>query len=149
MADERLQLADVAVTLSARDFGTARPKMPVETPENPNHGNSDAAGDGGKVEPECDAAEVGALGAGGCGDGSTKVAGRADEFCELRVDFAELSDFIERRLIDLFLGVEAGAHGPFVKKVEERAGFDEADGLGVWQEVEGNLLRDAAIKKLI
>jgi len=47
------------------------------------------------------------------------------------VDFAELGNFVEGGAVDFFLGVEAGAHGPFVEEVEERTGFDEADGFGV------------------
>src|SRR6266566_2713105 len=74
----------------------------------------DAAGDVGEVEPDFDAAEVGALGADGRSDAC-----------------AEMGDFVHGGLVDFFLGVEAGAHGPFVEKMEERTGFVEADGLGV------------------
>ena len=35
------------------------------------------------------------------------------------MDFAELGEFVHRGLIDFFLGVEAGAHGPFVDEMEE------------------------------
>ena len=40
-------------------------------------------------------------------------------------------EFVHGGLVDLFLSVEAGAHGPFVEKVEERTGLDEANGFGV------------------
>jgi hypothetical protein len=60
---------------------------------------------------------VGTFCADGSGDAGAEIAWRADVFCELRVDCAELCDFVERGLVDFFLGVEAGAHGPFVKKV--------------------------------
>src|SRR6266436_9423956 len=92
---------------------------------------SDAAGDVGEVEPDFDAAEVGAFGADGRGDAGADVAGRADVASEFVVDFVELSDFIHGGLVDFFLGVEAGAHGPFVDEMQERAGFVEADGFGV------------------
>jgi len=52
-------------------------------------------------------------------------------------------------LVDFFLGVEAGAHGPFVDEMEERAGFVQANGLGVGEEIEGHLRGDAAIEELI
>ena len=70
-------------------------------------------------------------------------------FAELRMDFAELGDFVERGLVDFFLSVEAGAHGPFVEEVEERAGFDEANGFGVGQKIERDFVGDAAIEELI
>src|SRR5271168_1590412 len=84
----------------------------------------DAAGDVGEVEPDFDAAIVGAFGADGCGDSGAEVAGGADVFGDLGVDLAELGEFVHGGLVDFFLGVEAGAHGPFVEEVEEGAGFD-------------------------
>src|SRR6266436_6427468 len=110
---------------------------------------SDAAGDVGKVEPDFDAAEVGAFGADGCGDAGTNVAGGADVAREFWMDFAELGDFVHGGLVDFFLGVEAGAHGPFVNEMEERAGFVQADGFGVREEIEGDFRRDATIEELI
>jgi len=91
----------------------------------------DETGDVGKVEPDFDAAIVGTLGANGGGDVGAEIARRSHVFGDLRVDFSELCQFIHRGLKNLFLCVEAGAHGPFVEEVEEGAGFDEADGLGV------------------
>ena len=91
----------------------------------------DAALDFGEVEPDFYAAEVGAFGADGGGDAGADVAGRADVAGEFGMDFAELGEFVHGGLVDFFLGVEAGAHGPFVEEMEERAGFVEADGLGV------------------
>ena len=110
---------------------------------------SDAAGDVREVEPDFDAAEMGTFGADGSGDTGAKMARRSDEFCELGVDFAKLGDFVERGLVDFFLRVEAGAHGPFVEEMEERAGFDEADGFGVREKVESDFRRDAAIEELV
>src|SRR6266571_503902 len=92
---------------------------------------SDAAGDVGEVEPDFDAAEVRAFGADRSGDAGAEMAGRADVTGELGMDFAELGDFVHGGLVDFFLGIEAGTHGPFVEKMEERTGFVEADGLGV------------------
>ena len=62
---------------------------------------------------------MGAFGANGSRDACAEVARWTDKFGELGMDFAELRDFIERGLIDFFLGVEAGAHGPFMEKMEE------------------------------
>src|SRR5260370_5567254 len=95
----------------------------------------DAAGDVGEVEPDFDAAEVGAFGADGSGDAGANVAWGADVASEFGMDFAELGEFVHGGLVDFFLGVEAGAHGPFVNEMEERAGFVEADGFGVGEEV--------------
>ncbi len=72
-----------------------------------------------------------ALGADGSGNAGAEMAGRADVTCEFGMDFAELGDFVHGGLIDFFLGVKAGAHSPFVEKMEERTGFVEADGLRV------------------
>src|SRR5260370_26384580 len=65
------------------------------------------------------------------------------------MDFAELVYFVERGFVDFFLSVEAGAHGPLVEEVEERAGFDEANGFGVGENVESDFSGDAAIEDLI
>ena len=74
----------------------------------------DAALDVGEVEPDFDAAKVGAFGADGRGDAGANVARGADVASEFGMDFAELGDFVHGGLVDFFLGVEAGAHGPFV-----------------------------------
>src|SRR5208337_3365753 len=108
-----------------------------------------AAGGVGEVEPDFYAAEVGAFGANGGGDAGAKVAGRADVAGELGMDFAELGDLVHGGVVDFFLGVEAGAHGPFVEEMEEGTGFDEADGLGVGKQVEGDFGRDAAVEELV
>ncbi len=65
------------------------------------------------------------------------------------MNFAELGYFVERGAVDFFLGVEAGAHGPFVEKMKEGAGFDQADGFRVGQNVESDFGRNAPIEKLI
>src|SRR5215813_7973149 len=110
---------------------------------------SNPAGDVGEIEPNLDAAEMRTFRADGSGNTGAEMAGRADVFGELRMDFAELGDFVERCLIDLLLGVEAGAHGPFVEKMEQRARFDQANRFGVGQEIEGDFRRDAPVEKLI
>ena len=84
----------------------------------------DSAGGVGEIEPDFYAAEVGAFGADGGGDVGAEMAGGADVFGELGVDLAELGDFVHAGGVDFFLGVEAGAHGPFVEEMEERAGLD-------------------------
>src|ERR1700739_2372953 len=109
----------------------------------------DSALDVRKVQPYFYAAEVGAFGANGSADAGSEVGGGTDVFGPMLMDLAELGDFVERGLVDLFLGVEAGAHGPFVKEMEEGAGFYEANGFCVGQKIEGDLLRNAAIEELI
>ncbi len=109
----------------------------------------DAAGDVGEVEPDFDAAEVGAFGADGRGDAGAKMAGRADVACEFGMDFTELGNFVHRGLVDFFLGVKAGAHGPLVEKMEERTGFVEADGFGVGKNVESDFERDTAVEERV
>src|SRR6266566_3858522 len=94
-------------------------------------GVSDAAGGSGEGEPGFDAAERGAPGADGRGDAGADMAGRTDVAREFGMDFAKLGEFVHGGLVDFLLGVEAGAHGPFVDEMEERAGFVEADGFGV------------------
>ena len=110
---------------------------------------SDAAGDVGEVEPDLDAAEVRAFGADGRSNTGAEIAGRADVPSDFGMDFAELSDFVHRSLKDFFLSVEASAHGPFVEKMEERAGFIEANGFGVGENVKSDFERDAAVEELI
>src|SRR5260370_21688646 len=109
----------------------------------------DAAGNVGEVEPDFYAAEVRALGADGCGDAGSKVARGTDIASKLRVDFAELGDFVEGGLVDFFLGVEAGAHGPFVEEMEEGAGFDEANGFGVGENVESDFGGEPAVQECV
>src|SRR5277367_2340035 len=106
----------------------------------------DAAGGVGEVEPDFYAAEVGAFRADGSGDVGAEVAGGADVLGELRVDLAELGDFIHAGGVDFFLGVEAGAHGPFVEEMEEGTGFDEADGFGVGEKIESDFRGDACVE---
>src|SRR6266852_9794155 len=108
---------------------------------------SDAALNVGEVEPDFYAAEVRAFGADGRGDARAEMARGADVAGELRMDFAELRDFVERGSVDFFLGVEAGAHGPFVEEMEERARFDEADGFGVGENVESDFRGYAAVEE--
>src|SRR5260370_19160027 len=109
----------------------------------------DAAGNVGEVEPDFYAAEVRALGADGCGDAGSKVARGTDIASKLRVDFAELGDFVEGGAVDFFLGVEAGANGPFVEEMEEGAAFDEANGFGVGEKDESVFDGDAAVEEFV
>src|SRR6201987_879701 len=88
---------------------------------------SDPSLDVGEIGPDFYAAEVGAFGADGGGDSGAEIAGGADVTREFGENFADLLHFLDGGLVDLFLGVEAGAHSPFVEKVQERAGFDEAN----------------------
>ncbi len=92
---------------------------------------------------------MGAFGADGRSDAGANVAGRADVASEFGMDFAELGELVHGGLVDFFLCVEAGAHGPFVDEMEERAGFVEADGLGVGEEIKGDFGRDAAVEKFV
>src|SRR5580704_4964335 len=110
---------------------------------------SDAAGGVGEVEPDFYAAEVGAFGADGCGDAGADVAWGADVARELRVDFAELCDFVHGGAVDFFLGVEAGAHGPFVEKMEKGTGLDQPDRLRVGKNVKRDFRGDAAIEEFV
>ena len=89
---------------------------------------SDAADDVGKVEPDLDPAEMGAFRATGSSVAGADVARRADIFCKFRMNAAEFSDLIHGRSINFFLSVEASAHGPLVEQMQERTGFDKADG---------------------
>ena len=103
----------------------------------------------GEIEPDFYAAEVRSFGADGRGDTGAEVAGWADVFGELRMDLAELSDFVERGLIDFFLSVEAGAHGPFVEEMEKGTGLDEANGFGVGEEIEGDFGRNSTVEEFV
>src|ERR1700723_4457910 len=103
----------------------------------------------GEVGPDFYAAEVGAFGADGGGDSSAEIAWRADVTREFGEHFADLLHFLDGGLVDFFLGVEAGAHGPFMEKVEERAGFDEANRFRIGQKIEGKPCWNAAIEKLV
>ena len=80
---------------------------------------SDPSLDVGKIEPDFDAAEVGAFGANGGGDAGADMARRANVACEFGLNFAKLGNFVHGGLIDFFLGVEAGTHGPLVDEMEE------------------------------
>lgn len=110
---------------------------------------SDTARSVGEVEPDFDAAEVRAFGADGRGDAGAEVAGRADVAREFRMNIAELGDFVHGGLENFFLGVEASTHGPFVEKMEKRAGFVEADGFGIRENIERDFERDTTIEKLV
>src|SRR5579871_4181689 len=110
---------------------------------------SDAACNVGEVEPDLDAAEVRTFRTDGSRDASTYVAWRANEFCKLGMDTTEFGYFIHAGGVNFFLRVEAGTHGPFVEEMEERTGFDQANGFCVGKKVERNFGRDAAIKELI
>jgi len=106
----------------------------------------DAAGDVWEVQPDFDAAEVGAFGADGRGNAGADVAGRTDVFGELGMNAAEFGDFVHGGGVDFFLGIEAGAHGPFVEKVKERAGLDKANSFRVGKKIESDFRRDTAVE---
>ena len=65
------------------------------------------------------------------------------------MDFAELCDFVHGGRVDFFLSVEAGAHGPFVEEMQERASFDEANGFGIGEKVESDFGRHPAVEEFI
>ena len=90
-----------------------------------------------------------ALGADGRGDASAEMAGGANIPGECGMNFAELGNFVHGGLVDFFLSVKAGPHGPFVEQMEERAGFREANGFGVGEKVESNFRGNTAVKELI
>src|SRR5438874_6320054 len=92
---------------------------------------------------------MGAFGTDGSGDSGAEKTWRTDVLGQLRMDSAELGDFVERGLVDFFLSVEAGAHGPFMEKMEKRARFDETNRFGIGQKIERDFLRDAAIEELV
>src|SRR6516225_8822687 len=110
---------------------------------------SDAAFDVGKIEPDFDAAEVRAFGANGRGDSCAQMAWRANVPGKLGLYLAELRDFVHRGIVDFLLRIEAGAHSPLVEKVEQRAGFDEADGFRIGKDIQGYFGRHSAVKKLV
>src|ERR1700747_2612042 len=106
---------------------------------------SDPSLDVGEIGPDFYAAEMGAFGADGSGDSGAEVAWRADTTREFREHFADLFDFLDGGLIDFCLGVEAGAHRPFVEKMQERPGFDEANRFRVGQEIQRKFYWNAAV----
>ena len=65
------------------------------------------------------------------------------------MDFAQLGNFVQRGAVNFFLCVEASAHGPFVEEMQERTGFDEANGFRVGEDVEGDFGGDAAVEELV
>src|SRR5271157_4858996 len=85
----------------------------------------DTTGRVGEIEPDFDAAEVGAFGADGRGDAGAKVARRADVAGEFGLHGAKLRNFVHGCVVNLFLSVEAGAHGPFVEQEIGRASCRE------------------------
>src|SRR3974377_1275003 len=110
---------------------------------------SNAELDVGKIEPDFHTAEVRALGANGRGDSCAQMAWWADVSGKLGLYLSEVRNFIHRGVVDFLLRVEAGAHGPFVQKVEQRTGFDETNGFCVWKDIQGNFRGHAAIEKPI
>src|SRR5260370_6498273 len=92
---------------------------------------------------------MGAFGADGSGDAGAEKARRTDILRKLGMYLTQLRNFVHGGLVNLFLGVEAGAHGPFMEKMQERTAFDKPDGFGVGKEVERNFDWHAAVEKLI
>ena len=89
-----------------------------------------------KFLPDLHAAEVRAFGADGRGDSGADVARRPEVSSERRKRGADLLDLFHRGLVNLLLRVEAGAHRPLVQQMQQRAGFDQANGFRVRQQVE-------------
>lgn len=65
------------------------------------------------------------------------------------MDLAELGNFVQGGAVDFFLGVEAGPHGPFVEKMEQGAGLDQADGFGVGENVECDFRRGTTVEQFV
>ncbi len=74
-------------------------------------------------------------------------AGRADMAADARVRRAHLREFVHRCEVDLLLRVEAGAQRPLVQQRQQRARLDEAQRLGVRQDVERELQRHAELEQ--
>src|SRR5215471_14959762 len=77
------------------------------------------------------------------------MAGRANIPRKLRMDFAELGDFVHRSAVDFFLRVEAGAHRPFMEEMEKGASLDQADRFCIGKQIKSDFRRNPAIEKLI
>ena len=99
-----------------------------------------------KIEPDFHAAEVRTFGADRCGNSRANVARRTDDSARNRESCADLSNFFQRCLINLFLGVEAGPHGPFMQQMQQRTSFDQANRLGIRQQIKREFRRDAAVE---
>jgi hypothetical protein len=80
---------------------------------------------------------------------SAEMAGWADVFGKFGMDATEFGDFVHGGGVDFFLRVETGAHGPFMEKMEERAGFDEANRLCVGEKIESDFRRNAAVEEFV
>ena len=76
-------------------------------------------------------------------------AGRAHVARQPRVDRAHLLELVHRGAVDLLLRVEAGAHHPLVREVEQAAALVEAQRLGVRQHVERGLERHAQLEQAV
>src|SRR5580700_7316319 len=72
----------------------------------------------GEIKPHLYTAKVRTLGTDRRRDSGAHVTGRPDVPRELRMYFAELRQFNHGSTVDLFLRIEAGAHGPFMRKMK-------------------------------
>ena len=74
------------------------------------------------------------------------IARRSDVAAQSGNAARHLIHFLDRRLIDFLLCVEAGSHCPLMEQVKKGAGFDQADGFGVRKQVQREFAWDTAIE---
>jgi hypothetical protein len=72
---------------------------------------------------------------------------RTEEPAEARVHVLHLGDLVHRRQVDLLLRVEAGAQRPLVLQREQTARLDEAQRLGVRQQIQRLFERHAELEQ--
>src|SRR6202008_1103092 len=88
-------------------------------------------------------------GADGRGYTCAQMARRTNIAGKFWMHLADLGNFVHGGIVDFFLSVETGAHGPFMKKMQERTSLDEANGFGVWQQIKSDFRRYAKIEELV
>jgi len=79
----------------------------------------DAASDVGEIEPDFDAQKWEPSVQMGVAIPARRWQGGPTYLREFRVDARSSATFVHGGGVNFFLGIEAGAHGPFVEKVEE------------------------------
>src|SRR5207249_5261706 len=125
------------VSASRSSDRTSRPA--TGTRPQPEIVPSDPAFNVGEAAPDRHAAEVLALGAGGGDAPGAQHARRSHVPGEAWMEGPELLQLVHGGAVDLLLGVEARAHDPLVREVEEAPRLVEAERLGVGKQVEGGL----------